>query len=85
MSEPTILFVKPGAISGKDKAMLSKASVIVVEIDNPQDARLTRATVDVGHSDLLAIAMRAINSHGCTGPAVDVVRGLTKLLNKETP
>lgn len=37
MTDPTILFVKPNAISAKDKAALRKAGVIVVEVENPAD------------------------------------------------
>lgn len=60
MTEPTILFVKPEAISAEDKATLKEAGVIVIEIDDPADAKFVRAAVEVGGTEMLAIAATAI-------------------------
>lgn len=61
MSEPTILFVKPGAISAADKTALHDAGVVVVEIENPQDVKLARAGFELPASGMLAAALAAMS------------------------
>lgn len=43
MSEPVILFVKPGEIKPNDKGLLRKAGVLVVEVQDPNAVNLVRA------------------------------------------
>lgn len=69
MSDPAVLFVKPGAIKVSDKTHLRKAGVIVVEVANPEDVRFLRAEGMLGAQelpvgDLLAAAAKAINFNG---------------------
>lgn len=71
MSEPAVLFVKPGAIKPEDKAALRDAGVVVVEVENPDDVRLVRAEGILGaqelpHGDLLAAAASAIYANSNT-------------------
>jgi hypothetical protein len=42
MSEPSVLFVKPGAIKPNDKGRLYKANVIVVEVADPSAVNFVR-------------------------------------------
>lgn len=58
--EPTIMFVKPGAVSADDRATLLEAGIIVVQIDDPQAVKLVRAGVEVEAGALLNAAARAI-------------------------
>ena len=60
--EPAVLFVKPGAIKQSDKRQLSKAGIVVVEIDDPNAVKLVRAGYEVSRSDLLAAAAGALKS-----------------------
>jgi hypothetical protein len=55
-----VLFVKPGAIRARDRKALSDAGVVVVEIENPADAKFTRAGQELPHGALLVCAMHAI-------------------------
>lgn len=64
MSDPSILFVKPAAISDKDKRALKTAGVIVVEIDDPQNAKFVRAGAELDGGSLLHAAAVAINDTG---------------------
>jgi hypothetical protein len=58
--DPAILFVKPKAISQRDKKLLRDAGVIVVEIDNPSDVKFTRAGTEISGSAMLLAAAKAI-------------------------
>jgi hypothetical protein len=60
MSDPAILFVKPQAISDRDKKALQKAGVIVVEIADPASVKFTRAAAEISGSEMLMVALRAI-------------------------
>lgn len=60
MSDPVILFVKPKAISPRDKKMLSNAGIFVVEIEDPQSVKLTRASAELTGTEMLGIAAKAI-------------------------
>lgn len=64
MNDPAILFVKPKAITAKDKKALQGAGVIVVEVDDPQSVKLTRAHAEIEGSDLLMAAVEAIKVSG---------------------
>lgn len=58
-----VLFVKPGAIKPRDKAKLSKAGVVVVEVENPADAKFVTPAVEGGNlpgGDLLAAYARGV-------------------------
>ncbi len=59
-TDPTIMFVKPSAISADDKSTLRDAGVIVIEIDDPQSAKLVRAGVELDVGTLLNCAASAI-------------------------
>ena len=62
MNDPVILFCKPGAVQPDDKVVLQAAGVLVVEIENPQDVKLTRAHSEIDGSELLTLACRAIRA-----------------------
>lgn len=62
MSDPAILFVKPRAISVKDKRVLQTAGIIVIEIENPQDAKFVRANAEISSTDMLLCATRTIKN-----------------------
>ena len=64
MSDPSILFVKPKAISQRDKKALQGAGVIVVEIDDPTSAKLVRAGTEVDGGAMLNAAAYAIANAG---------------------
>jgi hypothetical protein len=59
---PAIMFVKPGAISPDDKAVLREAGVIVVETNDPDAVRLVQAGHDLPSSALLAAAGKAVQA-----------------------
>lgn len=60
MTDPAILFVKPGAISARDKKTLQKAGVLIIEIENPADAKFTRAHAELSSTEMLLAAAKAI-------------------------
>lgn len=64
MNDPAILFVKPKAISQRDKKLLREAGVIVIEIENVADAKFIRAGMEIGSSDMLIAASNAIANCG---------------------
>ena len=73
MADPTVLFVKPKAISTKDKKALQAAGVIVVEIDDPASARFVKAGVDLDSGEILRAAAHAIaNASLSTGSAKEL-------------
>lgn len=53
MSETEILFVKPGALKATDKARLSKAGIVCIEIDNPQGVKFVRAGTEISSTAML--------------------------------
>lgn len=65
MADPSILFVKPKAISHGDKKLLRDAGILIVEIDDPQNAKFVRAQSELSGSDLIRAAMIAIRK-GCS-------------------
>jgi outer membrane receptor for monomeric catechols len=62
MSEPAILFMKPSAISADDKLELKNAGILVIEIDDPANAKFTRAAADISSTDMLGIAATIIKN-----------------------
>lgn len=62
-SETAVLFAKPGAVKAADKRALSKAGIIVVEIEDPHDVKFVRAQTELPMGDLLAAAGLAINAN----------------------
>lgn len=62
MSDPSILFVKPKAISDEDKDTLRNAGIIVVEIENINDAKFVRPHSELSGSQLLHAAAKAVSS-----------------------
>lgn len=66
MSDPSILFVKPKAISRQDKAALQETGVIVVEIDDPTSMKFVRPRLEVDGGAILKAAATAISNEGLT-------------------
>ena len=64
MTDPAVLFVRPKAIKPHDKAKLTKAGIIVVEIDDPKHVKFARPSAELDGSDLLRAAVKAINGTG---------------------
>ena len=64
MSDASILFVKPGAISEKDKRACKGAGIIVIEIENPADTKFIRAHAEIESSTLLSLACGVIKECG---------------------
>jgi hypothetical protein len=60
MSDASVLFVKPQAISDRDKRRLERNGIVVVEIEDPDAVKLVKAGYELSHSDLLAAAARAL-------------------------
>jgi hypothetical protein len=54
------MFVRPGAISADDKSTLHGAGVLVIEIDDPQSAKLVRAGVELEAGAVLNAAAKAV-------------------------
>lgn len=67
MKDPAILFVKPKAISSADKKALSDAGVLVIEVADPHDVKLTRPHAELSGSELLGIAADVIANYASTG------------------
>lgn len=64
MSEPAILFAKPGAVRPSDKGVLRKAGIIVVEVEDLDDVRLVRPNredQELPAGDLLAAFGQAVS------------------------
>jgi hypothetical protein len=68
MAENAILFAKPGAVRPSDKGALRKAGIIVVEVENLDDVKLVRPSVDGGSQlpsgELLRAFAIAISTDG---------------------
>lgn len=60
MTDPAILFAKPGVVKPADKKALKTAGVLVIEIEDPQSVKFTRAYAEFDQCDLLRIAMKTI-------------------------
>lgn len=60
MNDPAILFVKPRAISAKDKKALQAAGVVVIEVENPGEIKFTRAHAELSGTEMLTAALKAI-------------------------
>ena len=59
-TNPAILFIKPRAISQKDKKSLQVAGVVVIEVEDPQAVNFVRPRADLSGSELLACAAEAM-------------------------
>lgn len=69
MSEPSVLFVRPGAIKPNDKGRLYKAGVIVVEVDDPSAINFARPSnvlpiEELSHGELLLAFAKAAKATG---------------------
>lgn len=62
MSDPSILFVKPKAISASDKRALKSAGIIVIEIENVADAKFIRAHAEIEGTRMLELACATIKN-----------------------
>lgn len=82
LSEPTILFVKPKAISDNAKGRLFKAGVIVVEIADPADAKFVRAGVELSSSEMLRCAAEAIMKGGSGQTQIEFAKALCAAIQK---
>jgi hypothetical protein len=60
MHDVTLLPVKPGTLSAKDKAALSKAGVVVIEHEDPSSIRLLKPGCELSSTELLVAAMRGV-------------------------
>src|SRR5262245_12591862 len=60
-TDPAILFIRPNAISRADKKKLEQAGVLIVEIENPADAKFVRAHAEIESTEMLGLAAKAIN------------------------
>jgi hypothetical protein len=65
VTDPTILFVKPKAISTNDKKALQAAGVIVVEVDDVANVKLVKANAELSGSALLVAASTVIGKSDC--------------------
>lgn len=63
MRDPAILFVKPQAISQRDKKMLQGAGILIVEINDPQNAKFIRARTEIFGGEMLTIACSVIGNN----------------------
>lgn len=86
MSDPTILFVKPKAISQRDKKMLSNAGVLIVEIDDPASAKFVRAAAEVSSTEMLAADCAVIYDQSSTATRENFAKAICQVvLSKRTP
>jgi hypothetical protein len=67
MNDPAILFVKPKAISGRDKKALQAAGVYVIEIADPSNAKFVRAGAELSSTEMLHAAAKAIAENDYSG------------------
>ena len=63
MSDPAILFIKPKAITAKDKKALQTIGVVVVEVEDPHAVNFVRPHADLNGSELLACAAEAMSKN----------------------
>lgn len=64
MTDPAILFVKPGAVSAADKTALHDAGVVVVEVENPHDVKLVRASATIAGDAMFSALLGAVVEEG---------------------
>lgn len=60
MSDPVIMFVKPGAVSADDLGRLWQVGVCVVQVESPADVKMMRAGVEISTSEMLSCAAKAL-------------------------
>lgn len=85
MSDPAILFVKPKAISQRDKKSLSAAGVIVVEVEDPNAVKFVRAAAELSSTSLLAAATDAIHAAGFDSVKVAFAKGVIQAIRAKAP
>lgn len=61
MNDASILFVKPKAISQRDKKALQAAGVIVVEVEDVNNVKFVRAHAELSTTEMLSAAMVAVS------------------------
>ena len=61
-NDPSILFVKPRAISARDKKALSTVGVVVVETEDPAAVKFVRAGFEIEGGLLLTAALDSIRN-----------------------
>lgn len=73
-----ILVTKPGALTQRDRSLLRRNGVVVVEADSPSDVKLIAASgAEVSPDNMLFAALKAINSDRYSGNVRDAfVAGL---------
>lgn len=82
---PSILIVKPGAIDAATKEALGKAGVIVVETDDPNDARLIMPEpIALSGNDMVYAALSALDEYRSRSdaPAAMFVAGLRRAMKE---
>ncbi len=60
MTDPAILFVKPNAVSARDKKSLQAAGVLIVEIEDPNDVKFVRPQAEIPSGEMLRMACDVI-------------------------
>jgi hypothetical protein len=61
MNDPAILFIKPKAISQRDKKTLQAAGVIVVEVEDVNSVKFVRPHAEMSTTEILNAAMVAVS------------------------
>jgi hypothetical protein len=89
-SDAAVLFVRPGSVRPSDKAKLSKAGIIVVEMDDPSSAKFVSATPpfqELATGTLLAAFAKAIKAgdSGNTKAALANAISAAVILQHEKP
>lgn len=85
MTDPAILFIRPKAISQRDKKALSGAGVIVVEVEDPNAVKFVRATTELSSTALLAAATDAINASGYESVKVAFAKSVIAAIRAAKP
>lgn len=71
MSEPSVLFVRPNTVSDATMQRCADANIIVIEIDDPANAKFVRAGTEMSSSAMLGAAMKAmVETKGTTTEAM---------------
>ena len=87
MTEPAVLFVKPGAVKPSDKTALRKAGIVVVEVEDPNAVKFIvpqRLPSELTPTDLLMAAISAVVGGGETQRFGAAVANLIKAAHDRT-
>lgn len=68
-TEPSLLIVKPGTLSIADRELLVRASIVVVEAEDPASVRFLKPNAEVSGSDMLMAALAALRDCGSISDA----------------